>query len=284
VTSAAWLTTVLVLASAVMHAGWNAMVKISGDRTAALALIDFWALLLALAASPFVAFPPAQVWPYLAGSLFVVMGYRVLLIAAYNRGDLSQVYPVMRGSSPLFVAALATVFAHEQLPPPGYAGVALISLGIFSLVSWTTLDRHESHTVGLALAAGVTIAIYTLLDSLGVRKAGDVIMYVVWLEIIEHIPLPLYVSLTRREQFREIFMSYWRKGMIGAANKIGAYALVLWAVSFGAIAKVSALRETSVILAALIGHFMFREPFGIRRILASILVAAGIVLLQFARS
>ena len=272
------------LAAAVMHAAWNAMVKVSGDRLAAMGLIDSWALLLALAATPFVAFPPAGIWAYLLTSLAVVTLYRVLLIAAYNRGDLGQVYPLMRGSAPLIVALLAASLAGEQLPPLGYAGVALVSAGILSLVSWSRLDAHQFRVVGLALATGVSIACYTLIDGLGVRAGRDVLMYVVWLEVLEHLPLPLYLLATRREAFRSLFLVNWKRGLIGGANMIGAYGLVLWAVSLAAIAQVAALRETSVIIAALIGHFLFREPFGAKRILASILVAAGILLLQFGRS
>lgn len=281
VSLSAQLPVLAVLAAAVMHAAWNAMVKVRGDRLAALGLIDAWALLLALAAAPLVAFPPATVWAYLLASLAVTTLYRVLLVAAYDRGDLGQVYPLMRGSAPLFVAVLAAVAAGERLSPSGYAGVAVLSAGILSLVSWSRLDARQSRVVGLALATGATIACYTLIDSLGVRTAGDVLMYVVWLEVIEHLPLPLYLALTRRDGFRDLLLRDWRTGVTGAAAKIGAYGLVLWAVSVAAIAQVAALRETSVIIAALIGHFLFREPFGAKRILASALVAAGILLLQW---
>lgn len=276
----AQLPVIAVLAAAVMHAAWNAMVKVSGDRVAAMGLIDFWALMLALAATPFVAFPPAGIWAYLLASLGVVTLYRALLIAAYDRGDLGQVYPVMRGSAPLIVAILAAALAGEQLSVAGYAGVALVSAGILSLVTWSRLDAHQYRVLGLALATGVSIACYTLIDSLGVRASGDVLMYVVWLEVLEHLPLPLYLAAARRERFGALALEQWRTGILGAASKIGAYGLVLWAVSLAAIAQVAALRETSVIIAALIGHFLFREPFGAKRILASVMVAAGILLLQ----
>jgi drug/metabolite transporter (DMT)-like permease len=243
-------------------------------------LIDAWALLLALAATPFVAFPPARVWAYLLPSLAVVTLYRVLLIAAYNRGDLSQVYPLMRASAPLLVAVLAAAVANEQLPPAGYAGVAMVSGGILSLVTWSRLDARQCRVLGLALATGACIAGYTLIDALGVRSAGDVLMYVVWLEVIEHVPLPLYLAATRGGGFADRVLRDWRRGLTGGANMIGAYGLVLWAVSLAPIAQVAALRETSVVIAALIGRFLFREPFGAKRILASVLVAAGILPLQ----
>ncbi|HEX9179237.1 MAG TPA: EamA family transporter [Burkholderiales bacterium] len=280
VSLSAQLPVLAVLAAAVMHAAWNAMVKVRGDRLAALGLIDAWALLLALAAAPFVAFPPAHVWPYLLASLAVTTLYRVLLVAGYNRGDLGQVYPLMRGSAPLFVAVLAALVAGERLSPLGYFGVAVLCAGILSLVTWSRLDAGQSRVVGLALATGMSIACYTLIDSLGVRTAGDVLMYVVWLEVIEHVPLPLYLAAARGASFRNLLLRDWRTGATGAAAKIGAYGLVLWAVSLTAIAQVAALRETSVIIAALIGHFLFREPFGAKRILASVLVAGGILLIQ----
>ena len=277
------LAALLVLAAAVMHAAWNAMVKASGDRAQALARIDLWALLLALAATPWVPFPPARIWPYILASAALALFYRVLLVAAYNRGDLGQVYPLMRGAAPLLLAPLAVIFAGEPLSAAGYTGVALVSAGILSLVTWSALDRRQLHAVVFSLLASITIACYTLVDGLGVRASGDVLMYVVWLEVIEHVPLPAWFLAARRETPAGLLLRQWKTSMVGAANKLGAYGLVLWAVTLTAIAQVAALRETSVVIAAVIGHFLFREPFGRKRILASLLVAAGIVLLQFGR-
>lgn len=277
------LAALLVLAAAAMHAAWNAMVKASGDRAAALARIDLWALLLSLVATPWVPFPPARIWPYILASAVLALLYRVLLIAAYDRGDLGQVYPLMRGAAPLFLAPLAVAVAGEQLSLVGYAGVALVSVGILSLVTWSALDRRQLHAVVFSLIASITIACYTLIDGLGVRASGDVLMYVVWLEVIEHVPLPAWFLAAGRETPAGLLLGHWKASVAGAANKIGAYGLVLWAITLTAIAQVAALRETSVVIAAVIGHFLFREPFGRKRILASLLVAAGIVLLQSGR-
>src|SRR5262245_12835531 len=122
----------LVLTAAVMHAVWNAVVKIGGDRLMALALVDGTSFVLCLAVVPFVAMPTGQVWTFLAASTAVNTVYRLFLVQAYNRGDLSQVYPIVRGIPPLFVALMSGAFVNETLSWQALLGVFLISAGIIS--------------------------------------------------------------------------------------------------------------------------------------------------------
>jgi drug/metabolite transporter (DMT)-like permease len=277
------LTLCVVLLAAGLHATWNALVK-SGDVITRMALVQAMASLCAL---PFVLVlpPPDRAsWPYLLGSIIVHQGYFACLMLGYRAGDLSQVYPIARGSAPLLVAAGAFVFAGEALRPPGLAAVLVISLAIMSLVAaGPSRDGTGAPTV-FALATGVTIAGYTLLDGLGGRLAGDVARYVAWLFALEGLPLATFVLVRRWRVVRSTLRQELPAGALGGAFSFLAYGAVIWAMSVTPMTYISALRETSVILAALIGTRLLREPMGARRIAAATAVALGVVLLQISGS
>lgn len=190
------LTLGLVLFAAVLHAAWNAVVK-GGDVLLRMALVGGTATLcglpLALAASP----PDRASWGFLAGSVVVHQAYYGLLVLGYRLGDLSQVYPIARGSAPLLVAAGAYLLAGEALTPVGVVAVVLICVAIMSL-SLTRVAPDDARAVLLALATGGTIAAYTLLDGLGGRSAGDVAGYVAWLFVLEGIPFAVVAMIVRR--------------------------------------------------------------------------------------
>jgi len=271
----------LVLLSALMHATWNAIVKFSGERLVVLAVIDAMCFTLALSLTPLVSFPPQAAWPFLAASMVLTACYKVALLGAYRHGDFTQAYPLMRGSAPLLVALITVVLGLDDLPWTGYAGILMVSLGLFALVDW---KNGRPVLLLFALGAGATLAVSTLLDGTAVRGYSPVFTYIVWLEVLEHIPLPVYALATRRLQFFSVLRRQWRLAGVGAVNRIGSYGLMLWAMSMAAIAPLAALRETSVVFGALIGYFILKEPFGPRRLAATTLVLAGIAVLQLARA
>ena len=172
----------LVLLAAVMHAAWNAIVKTSGDRirTATCNLVT--GTFLGVFLLPLVPVPSAEVWPYLIVSVAAHYTYYLFLIGAYRFGDLSHVYPVARGSAPLVVTVLAAVTAGEVPSVTGVAAITMMSLGVASL-SFDRGSAREYRTgpVMLALATGFLIALYTVIDGLGIRAAGSPWTYIVWL-------------------------------------------------------------------------------------------------------
>lgn len=271
----------LVLASALMHATWNAIVKLSGERLAVMAVIDALCLCIALALTPLVPFPPASAWPFLAASVALAVGYKFALLGAYRHGDFTQAYPLMRGSAPLLVALFTVTLGLEQLPWTGYAGIVIVSLGLFALVDW---KNGKAVLLLFALGAGATLAAATLIDGTAVRGYSDPFTYIVWLEVFEHIAVPLFALATRRAQFVGVLRSQWRLAGIGAVNRIGSYGLMVFAMSLAPIAPLAALRETSVVFGALIGYFILKEPFGMKRLAATAMVLAGIAVLQLTRS
>lgn len=274
------LMALLVLAAALMHAGWNVMAKTAGDKLLNIGLISLGLGVVGLVFVPFVAFPDPPSWHFLLGSLIAHLGYYVFLSTGYRHGDLSQVYPIARGMAPPLVALTAWLLIGETLTPLQLAGVLATSFGILSLTFDKPLDRaHSWRPVLFGLLTSLTIMSYTLFDGQGVRVAGDHLGYIVWLFVLD-VPLVLAYCLWRRPGALGYFRQRWRFGLVGGALSGGAYGISIFAMSQGGLANVSALRETSVIFAAVMSSLFLKERFRHRRYVSVILVATGAVLLH----
>jgi drug/metabolite transporter (DMT)-like permease len=256
----------------------------SGDRLLTTATVIGTGSLLGALLVPFVPPPAPPSWGFLALSVLVHNVYYAFLLQSYRLGDLSQVYPIARGTAPLVVALAAWPLAREPLAPASLAGVLLVTLGIASLAGGRRPTARGDRAVLWALATGVLIAAFTLVDGLGVRRAGSAVGFVVWLEALVGLPLVAVAAVRRRARLRPFLRRNGLQGAAGGVMAAGAYGLIVWAYSRGALAPVAALRETSVVLAALIGTLALGEPFGRRRALAAAIVAAGAVLLNLPRA
>jgi len=295
--------TLVVLAAAVTHAAWNAIAHGIKDQTLAFALIGVGGIAVSIPLVIVAALPRSSSWPYLLTSVAIHVFYVLLLMQCYRLGEFSQVYPLARGVSPLVVTILAAVFVHEHLALPQIGGVAIVSAGLAFLV----FAGHRARAGGsgpaaaggkagrvvppgkqsrgaflAAVGTGLTIAAYTTVDGVGVRLSASPVGYIGWLILLESLCVPMFALVRRRDvllkQPRGILLS----GLAAGALSVLAYGLVLWAQTRGALAPIAALRETSVIFGAIIGTLVFREPFGRTRIAATVLVVAGIVLLNVA--
>jgi drug/metabolite transporter (DMT)-like permease len=268
-----------VLAAAVLHAVWNALAHSTGDQLIGFALIG---VAVTAGAGGIVLASPApakQSWPFLAGSAALHVAYELLLMRCYRLGEFSQVYPLARGTSPWLVAVGAAVFVGEQLSVIRLVGVVVISLGLLTLVFVGGIPTRASRpAIAAALLTGVVIATYTTLDGLGVRNAGTVAGYTGWLFLLQGPELPLAALVARRRLLWRQVRPHLLAGLAGGVLSMAAYALVLWAQTRGALAPIAALRETSVIVGAVIGAVLFGERFGRWRIAATTLVALGVVL------
>lgn len=269
---------VAVLLAGALHAGWNTLVKTGGDRTATLVLIMLGAGLAWLPVGLIVGLPHPASWPFLGISVVVHLFYSAALLAAYRHGDLSQVYPVARGSAPALVAGSAWIIAGENLRPMEIAGIAIVSAGILSL-AWRGRLHDRLGTV-FALLAGITICTYIVSDGMGVRRSGDPLAYLSWLFVAQAMALTPFGLWLRRRNLREAWRTSWVSGLCGGVIASVSYAIAVWAMSLGPMAHVTALRETSVLIAALIGTRLLGEPFGRRRVVAATAVAGGAVILQ----
>jgi drug/metabolite transporter (DMT)-like permease len=277
------IVTLLVLAAAAMHASWNALIKVGNDKVVMQCLVMFFAGAPILPFLAFVPLPAPAAWPFLALSLAVHGVYYVTLVNAYRFGALSQVYPIARGAAPLMIALGAWAFAGEAMGAVEWLGIVIASAGIMSLSAPAGLPRDEEvKAIGFALATSITIAVYSLADGMGVRSAEAAFGYILWLLALDAIPIMLAGLWLRRGRIVESFRPHLKLAFIGGVLSALGYGIVIWAMERAPLAHVSALRETSVILAAVIGSTLMGEPFGRRRILAAALVAGGNALLHLA--
>ncbi len=269
----------LVLLAALLHAAWNALLKTSTDRLATITLISLGAGLGALPMVFVSPLPQTASWPYLAMGVALHVGYNLFLVLAYRAGDFGQAYPIARGSSPLLVSVGAALLVGEQMGGWTWLGVALISVGIFSLAQ---LRRGMSLAGPLAaFCTGAFIASYTVVDGLGARASGDALGYAGWLFLFDSLAiLLLYLARHRRLPWTHDRRVLW-SGLGAGLLSLLAYGIVIWAVTLAPMGTVSALRETSVLFAALIGALFLGEKLTLRRVLACLLIAGGAMLLGF---
>jgi drug/metabolite transporter (DMT)-like permease len=272
--------TLAVLGAGFLHALWNALLKgAAGDPLLDTALIVAGGFSVCVPLLLVVPFPNAAAWPYALASTVVHFGYYVLLAGAYRRGDLSFAYPLMRGVAPLLVTVLGVLFLAERLDAQTMLGIALISAGIIT-IAWFASGRHTLAAAGFALGNAVIIAIYTLIDGAGARAAGNAWSYAIWLTSLEGIPFLLWVLWTRGRPAASYLRARWRRGVLGGAASIAAYAIALWAMTLAPVAVVAALREVSVVFAALMGALFLKESFGWRRLAGAVGVAVGVAALR----
>ena len=270
--------TLAVLVAAVTHATWNAIAHGIKDQTLAFALIGVGGIIVAIPLVIVAAMPKPECWPYLLASIVIHVFYNLLLMRCYRLGEFGQVYPLARGTSPLVVTTLAAVFVHEHLAWPQIAGVTVVSAGLATLV---LAGRRPSRAAFLAaVGTGLTIAAYTTVDGVGVRLSASPVGYIGWLMLLESLCVPMFALIRRRDVLLKQPPRILLSGLAAGALSVLAYGLVLWAQTRGALAPIAALRETSVIFGAIIGTLIFREPFGRSRIAATVLVVAGILMLN----
>jgi drug/metabolite transporter (DMT)-like permease len=270
-----------VLFAALLHVAWNALVKSGRDVFLNTILVACSAALVAAATLPFLPLPAAASWPYIAASALIHIAYFALVAAAYRTGDLSYVYPIMRGSAPLLTALFAGFFMAEHLGLGGWSGVLLISAGILLLgVNQWRLGRLQlSHTLS-ALGNAVVICIYTLIDGIGTRLSGNSFSYVGWMLALNGAMLGAFLLLRWREAGMQQLRTPWQTGLGGGLCAWASYAIALWAMTRAPVALVAALRETSVIFGTVLAGAVLGERFEAARYAAVFLVFAGAVALK----
>lgn len=262
----------LVLLAAAAHAIWNALIKRSADAVMMMAAIRLVGLVFGLSVLPFVPWPTGLTWILLALACVATFAYYGLLIQSYQIGDLSVVYPIARGSAPALLALIAFVVLDERLAWTQIAGIILITIGIFALVIGKGVDRKA---VGFALATGISIAAYSFLGGLGVRFSTSVLGFQAWLEILTGIGTLAFAVVHRPGKIRAFAKTNGGIGLIAGVLSVGGYLAFLTAAKVLPLAPIAALRECSLIFGTIIGAMLFRERFGVLRIIAAILVAAG---------
>jgi drug/metabolite transporter (DMT)-like permease len=274
----------VVLLAALLHASWNLLARtpaLGADGPLWVATGASLASLAVVAATPA---PWRASWGWLAISAVLHTGYFAILTAAYRASDFGPAYTLMRGGAPLVVSLVTALFV-ERLALATWAGVVVLAAGIVWMAALAAPGRGRGtrgRSVALALLCALVIAAYTVVDGLGVRASGHALAYTAWVLFLDGVPLALVLPRSARAAGRALALRRAGLGLAGGAATLVSYGLVLWSMTRAPIAAVSALRETSVVFATLLATFRLREPLGVRRVAAALVVAAGIALQRLA--
>jgi drug/metabolite transporter (DMT)-like permease len=235
---------------------------------------------VAAASLPFLTAPASASRPYAACSALLQIAYFLLVARTYEVTDMSQSYPLMRGTAPLLVALVSTFRVGDSLSLAAWVGVIGISAGILGM----TLGSGSGHRKGIYLAVlnAVIIAGYTWVDGAGVRRSGSPAAYTLWVFLLTGLPFAIWSVTRRRAVFIPYFARHWRVGLVGGVGATVSYGLALWAMTLAPVAVVAALRETSILFGALIAGLVLKEHIGARRIIAACIIASGAAVLRLA--
>jgi drug/metabolite transporter (DMT)-like permease len=262
----------LVMCAAVLHASWNAVLRDGSDRLWSMTLMMIAVMGVSIMTLVFVPLPNMASWPYVATSAAIHTGYNLSLVRTYRTGDLGQTYPVSRGSSPVLVTLGAAIFAHEAISIRSAIGIAMVSLGIVSLAFQG--KKVRSDFLLPAFTTGVLIGAYTVTDGIGVRLSGSGVAYTISMFLLWSMTMPV-IFFVMRGKPAAYTKTQTAMALTGGVVSILAYGIVIWAMQYGAMGAVSALRETSVVYAAIIGWLFLKERLSLRRIISCLAIAAG---------
>ncbi|HEY1290834.1 MAG TPA: DMT family transporter [Burkholderiales bacterium] len=268
--------TLAVLAGALLHATWNTLVKASADKELDTYAVAAGSGVLALLSLPFLPLPDPASWPWLAGSAAVHILYFLFLAGAYRYGELSYVYPVMRGGGPMIVAASGVFVFSEVLRRTEWAGVLLICGGIVAFASGT----HDRRATMFALGNAAVIGTYTLIDGEGARASAAPVSYTLWFFAANAVSIMALGMVKRGSAVPRYLGRHWLRALGGGACSVGSYAIALWAMTRAPVALVAVLRETAVIFAAVLAALVLKEKLTRRRLFATGAVLAGLILLR----
>ncbi len=307
-----WPIVLVVLFGALLHASWNALVKSSTDKALDTVLIHSVGSVIAVPLVLWLGWPNVESWPYILISVTIHIAYYLLLTGAYKNGDLGLTYPLMRGTAPLLVALMSVAALGEHLTSMGWLGVVGVSMGVLllglpssgptpvradfvegpatgtraaeAIAAYATASRLRKKAITFALANAVIIALYTVVDAKGARASGNALQYVATLFLLDGWPFAFIVLWRRGRAAQPYIRAYaqkrWPLALGGALASLGSYGMALWAMTQAPVATVAALRETSVLFAALLGVWLLKERFTQRRVVGTLTIVAGVMALR----
>lgn len=270
----------IILLAAALHAIWNAVVKGGSDKLMTTVMIVGSAALISVVSLPFLTIPARDSWPFIGASSVFQISYYTVVARTYGVADMSETYPLMRGTAPLLVAIASIAFLGVTLAPAAWAAIAVICAGILAMAGGKRAGGRTG--VDLALLNAVVIACYTLIDGAGVRRSGAAAAYTLWIFLLTGAPAAIWMLAARGAAFRRYVAVNWRLGMVGGVGTVASYGLALWAMTVAPVAVVAALRETSILFGVAISGILLKERVGPARITGACIIAAGAVVLRLA--
>lgn len=264
---------IIVLFAAALHAGWNAAVKLGGDKTVTTLMVTSAAAAIAALVLPFLRQPLPASWSFIAASGIIHIAYFLLVAQAYRAGDMGQTYPLMRGIAPLIVALVGTLGLGEPITAGGAVGIGLICVGVLGMALGSR--REQARGIVCAVINAVVIAAYTLIDGLGARQSGAPAAYTLWVFLLTGLPLALWLAAKRRDALAGHDRTALWRPLLGGAATLLSYSLILWAMTQVSIPVVAALRETAILFGAAISILVLKENARPIRMAAACVIAAG---------
>ena len=279
------LVVLVVLFAAFLHAAWNAAIKVGVNKYFNTILVTSGAGLVCALVLPFVRQPDVDSWVFMLASVALQVVYFYLLAATYRHGDMSQAYPIMRGTAPLLVALVSGSVIGEAVPALRWLGLGMLVLGILGLSltgQSTTEDRPQAlSSRGFALLNACFIAAYTVVDGIGVRKSGAPAAYTMWIFLLTALVLLAVIMLRDRQEFFAYIRGKYLLGIAGGTASVASYGLALWAMTLAPVAAIAALRETSILFATGIAVWILHEKISARRLAAILLAVAGAIVIRY---
>lgn len=267
-----------VLCAALLHASWNALIKVGGDKAASMALLTIGHSLFSLPLLFLAPLPAPEVWPWIVASGVIHAAYQVALLLALEQGDLSRVYPISRGTAPLIVALVSALFLADRLSAVEALGVLVLGLGILTMARGALRSGESRRLIPYALIAATATAGYTLVDGLGARVMGAPLAFTGWILICTAVcTLPSIYLMRGSAPFRAV-TGLGPRGLLAPAASVASYAIAVWAMTQAPIALVAALRETSILFAVLIGWLLLGDRMDRAKALAAGLILLGAAL------
>jgi drug/metabolite transporter (DMT)-like permease len=270
-----------VILAAFLHAGWNVLIKSKADRLLSMASQQGFFALCGLALVAYAGWPSEAAYPYLLASGILHVGYNLFLVRAYKAADLSQVYPIARGTAPL-VALLITGLLFAEWPTQfAVLGIGILVAGLLMTgLSGTRAKTTDPHALRYAFVTAVFIGFYSVVDGMGARVSEHVLSYIGMSFLLDGVFTLAACRVLRGRRLMRSLAPLWRVGLFGAFASAAAYGIAIWAMTVAPIASVAALRETSIVFALFLSARFLKEDFGWRRIAGGILILAGAVLLR----
>ena len=267
-----------VLGSAFLHALWNSLVKTGASRLGAMVILSVCEVPIGLTVALIRPAPELHVLPWVLASGLVHFFYKFFLTLAYERGDLSRVYPIARGTAPLAVALTSGLFLTDVITLVEFAGIIILGLGILMMAQGVLANGENRRLIPFALGAAAATAAYTLIDGQGARIIGDAIGYVAWVFVVDGLGFAAGMLAWKGRAVLPRARKPWATGALAGAASYGAYGISVWAMTVAPIALVAALRETSILFAVLIGWLGFGERMTMGKGLAALVIVTGVVI------
>ncbi len=268
----------LILFSAITHAIYNALIKAAEDKLVARMLMAVASSLMLAPVAFFVPLPSPAMFSLLGITAFVHFAYQMAQVKSLQYADYTLAYPLSRGTAPLLVAGLAPLVLGDVVNGGQLAGIALISLAILSMA--LLAPKGNGQGIGFALLTGIAIAVYTLIDARGSRMSPHPLTFIVWFFIFDSFVISTFTLICHNHRFRSSFAREWKPALLNGVLGICTFGAALLAFRYGNAPVMAALRETSVLFAALIGVFFLGERFGRGRVIAIVGIAAGVAIIK----